>query len=380
MGGGFIPRIALRFRSVLLCCLVLLTITGANRFAQAQPTDADTQTIVLVKQISPFVIMEHGKLSGFSIDLWRELADRAGFKTTYKRVESLVELLDGIENDSADAAIAAVTITAGREAKMDFSHSYFHSGLQVLVRSAEAGIAAQVWSAIVSILTSRTFIAAVGFLLAVLIVSAHIIWLAERRRNEQFAKNYWPGIWDSFWWALVTVTTVGYGDKTPRTHRGRAFAIIWIVFGYIGFVWFTAIITSTVTVSRLTGSITGPDSLAGHRVGTVRRSTSAAWLTENVPGARILPYNVVEKAYDDLIKGEIDAVVYDAPSVLYFSSHKGKSLTHPAGPVFHKEEYGIAIPEGSPLLEKINQALLDLFEDGTYNQLYQKWFESASLK
>jgi len=380
MEGGFILCFAERFRLVLLYCLILLTITGINKLALAQPIDADKQIVVLVKQISPFVIMEHGKLSGFSIDLWRELADRAGFKTTYQSVDSLAELLDGIENDSADAAIAAVTITARRETKMDFSHSYFHSGLQVLVRSAEAGIASQVWATIVSILTSRKFIAAIFFLFTMLVIAAHLIWLLERRRNRQFAKSYWSGIWDSFWWSLVTVTTVGYGDKTPQTHRGRAFAIIWIVFGYLGFIWFTAIVSSTVTVSRLTGSITGPDSLVGHRVGTVRRSTSAAWLSENVPGARILPYTVVDEAYDDLIKGEIEAVVYDAPSVLYFSSHKGKSLTHPAGPVFHKEEYGIAIPEGSPLREKINQALLALIEDGTYDQLYQKWFESASFK
>jgi ABC-type amino acid transport substrate-binding protein len=371
---------AVKVKFALFYCLILLMITGINKFPLAQPVDTDKQIVVLIKQISPFVIIEDGKLSGFSIDLWRELAARAGFKTTYQSVDSLAELLDGIENDSADAAIAAVNITRRREAKMDFSHSYFHSGLQVLVRSSETGIATQVWAVIVSILTSKKFIAAILFLFSMLIVAAHFIWLLERRRNKQFAKGYWFGIWDSFWWSLVTVTTVGYGDKTPKTHRGRAFAIIWIIFGYLGFVWFTAIVSSTVTVSRLTGSITGPDSLAGHRVGTVRRSTSAEWLTENVPGAKILLYNVVDKAYEDLIKGEIEAVVYDAPSVLYFSSHKGKSLTQPVGQVFHMEEYGIAIPQGSPLREKINQALLALFEDGTYTQLYQKWFESVSLK
>jgi len=272
-------------------CLILLTITGINKLATAQSTDADKQTVVVVKQISLFVIIEHGKLSGFSIDLWRELSTRAGFKTTYQSVDSLAELFDGIENDSADAAIAAVTITRGCEAKMDFSHSYFHSGLQVLVRSTETGIATQVWEAIVSILTSKKFIAAIFSLFTMLVVAAHLIWLLERQRNKQFAKSYWSGIWDSLWWSLVTVTTVGYGDKTPQ----RAFAIIWIVFGYLGFIWFTAIVSSTVTVSRLTSSITGPGSLAGHRVGTVRRSTSAAWLSENVPGARILLYNVVER-------------------------------------------------------------------------------------
>ncbi|MEN8245326.1 MAG: transporter substrate-binding domain-containing protein [Thermodesulfobacteriota bacterium] len=373
-------RFAEEFRLALFFCVALLTLTGAGKPAMSQPTKAaDTQVVVLVNQVSPFVIKEQGRLSGFSIDLWRELASRAGFTTTYRFVDSLVELLDGIENDSADAAISAVNITASREAKMDFSHSYFHSGLQVLVRSAEAGIATQVWTTIVSILTSRKFMAAIFFLFAMLVMAAHVIWLLERRRNRHFAKNYWPGVWDAFWWSLVTVTTVGYGDKILRTHPGRAFAVLWIIFGYLGFVWFTAIVSSTVTVSRLTSNITGPGALAGHRVGTVRRSTSAVWLSKNVPGARILLYNVIDKAFDDLINGEIDAVVYDAPSVLYFSSHRGKSLTRPAGPIFHKEEYGIAIPGGSPLREKINQALLALFEDGTYNRLYQKWFESVSL-
>jgi ABC-type amino acid transport substrate-binding protein len=376
---GFILILSRSTKVILLTCLALSTL-AASMPSLAQPAQSDTQIVVLINQISPFVMREHGKLSGFSIDLWSELADRAGFNTTYRFVESLVELLDGIETDSADAAISAVNITKSRETKMDFSHSYFHSGLQVLVRSAEAGIATQVWATIVSILTSQKFFTAIFFFFTVLVITAHIIWLVERRHNDHFSGHYFRGVWDAFWWSLVTVTTVGYGDKIIRTHLGRALAILWIIFGYLGFVWFTAIVSSSVTVSRLTSSISGPSSLPGHRVGTVRSSTSAAWLSENVPGARILLYNVIDKAYDDLISGEIDAVVYDAPSVLYFSSHKGEKLTRPVGPIFHKEEYGIAIPEGSPLRETINQALLTLFEDGTYNRIYQKWFESVELR
>jgi voltage-gated potassium channel len=41
--------------------------------------------------------------------------------------------------------------------------------------------------------------------------------------------------WDGVWWAVTTVTTVGYGEFTPETDAGRVIAIIVMVVG-IGFV------------------------------------------------------------------------------------------------------------------------------------------------
>jgi voltage-gated potassium channel len=41
--------------------------------------------------------------------------------------------------------------------------------------------------------------------------------------------------WDGVWWAITTVTTVGYGDFSPKTAGGRAVAIVVMLIG-IGFV------------------------------------------------------------------------------------------------------------------------------------------------
>jgi voltage-gated potassium channel len=47
--------------------------------------------------------------------------------------------------------------------------------------------------------------------------------------------------WDGVWWALETVTTVGYGDTFPRTDTGKAIAAVVMLVG-IGFV---AVLTAT---------------------------------------------------------------------------------------------------------------------------------------
>jgi polar amino acid transport system substrate-binding protein len=47
------------------------------------------------------------------------------------------------------------------------------------------------------------------------------------------------------------------------------------------------------------------------------------------------------------------------------------------GPVFRPEKYGIAVANGSPLRKSINETLLAMYEDGTYEQIYGKWFSQG---
>ena len=46
------------------------------------------------------------------------------------------------------------------------------------------------------------------------------------------------------------------------------------------------------------------------------------------------------------------------------------------GPIFQPEKYGIALAEGSALRKPINEALLELYDDGTYEKIYAKWFSA----
>ncbi|XP_016362707.1 potassium voltage-gated channel subfamily KQT member 5-like [Sinocyclocheilus anshuiensis] len=67
----------------------------------------------------------------------------------------------------------------------------------------------------------------IGFL--VLIFSSFLVYLVEKEFNKDFATYA-----DALWWGTITLTTIGYGDKTPKTWTGRmlsaGFALLGISF------------------------------------------------------------------------------------------------------------------------------------------------------
>jgi len=75
-----------------------------------------------------------------------------------------------------------------------------------------------------------------------------------------------------------------------------------------------------------------------------------------------------------LTEGEVQAVVFDAPTLQYWAAKQGQGVVRVVGPLFRQEKYAIAVAEGSGLRKRINQALLKIYEDGTYEQIYARWF------
>ena len=329
---------------------------------------------VLTKPIAPFVIRNRDNgISGFSVDLWEAISRHLNAKSEITVLPTLKALLDGVRDGAGDVGIAAITITAERETWLDFSHPYFRSGLQVMVRMEDGGVISQALGVLKGMFSSPSFQLALMGLGVLVILVSHLIWLVERRRNPDFTRSYPLGVWDAIYWTLVTISTVGYGDKTPKTHFGRLIALVLIVFGYVAFAWFTATITSAVTVSELEGVIRGPEDLPGRRVATVEHSTAENYL-RHLPGTAIVTVSRIEDAYALLEAGKVDAVVYDFPALSYYVSHGGEGKVRTTGPIFSHEPYGIAMQEGSPLRESVNQALLHVLESGEYTRIYKKWF------
>lgn len=83
------------------------------------------------------------------------------------------------------------------------------------------------------------------------------------------------------------MTTVGYGDKAPRTVGGRAVGFIWMFTAIIVISFFTATIASSLTLTRLHSRVGGPQDLPHVRVGGLEGSAAVEYLEEQgIRGAR----------------------------------------------------------------------------------------------
>lgn len=129
-----------------------------------------------------------------------------------------------------------------------------------------------------------------------------------------------------------------------------------------------------LTVRADNEAIISEADLAGKKVGTRAGSTSERYLKENHPDADVVAFPGIIEAYLDLEAGRVDAVLYDAPNVRYYVRRDTSTDLKTVGGILRGEQYGMAFPEGSPMVETVNQALKILRENGTYDRIYAKWF------
>ncbi|MXV97998.1 MAG: glycine betaine/L-proline ABC transporter substrate-binding protein ProX [Acidimicrobiaceae bacterium] len=332
---------------------------------------------VAARPLPPFVIYEDRAYSGFEVELVRLVGAQLGMEVEIHAVDTVAKQIDDITRGVAQLGLGGVAITGAREEVADFSVPVLDSGLTILTTNDDSrGLGDRILSFLNAIASSDLPWLLVVFGVAVL-VAAHMIWWLERRHNPDFAVPYRKGIWDSFYWSVVTMSTVGYGDKVARGTRGRVLALIWIALGTLVFASFTASIASSLAVNELRSEISGPDDLLGRRVATVVHSAGESYL----PSIGVGPVVVdrVDDAYRLLSEGEVEAVVFDAPVLQYHAAREGAGEVITVGSDFQRVQYGLMLSEqDAELRERVNLALLDLVESGVYGRLHDGWFGSSS--
>lgn len=118
--------------------------------------------------------------------------------------------------------------------------------------------------------------------------------------------------------------------------------------------------------------IAGKDSLAGKVVGA-QIGTTGAIAVEEIAGATLKTYDDIGLAYQDLINGQVDAVIADDGLAQGYVA-KNSAEIKIVGEPFTDESYGIAVCKtNTELLQKINQGLAAVKEEGLLDQLTQKW-------
>jgi polar amino acid transport system substrate-binding protein len=341
-----------------------------NSVAHAQAGGQELRVVTRV--LPPLVVDQSGKLTGFSIDLWTKIAERLQLTMKYQIAPDVRALLEEVRAGEADLGVAAISITAAREAVFDFSHPILSAGLQIMVRGkGQEGDSNPLWD-LLGLLFSTTILVWLGIALLLILIPAHLVWFLDRGEEDGVvpSKNYIPGIFHAMFWAAGVLAT--QGERMPRQWLARAFSVLWMFTGVVFVAFYTAQLAATLTVQQIQGGINGPDDLPGKKVATTRGSTAAAFLRES--RAQVHEVARIDEAYAALLNKEVDAVVFDAPVLLYYAATEGKGRVHMVGAPFRKEDYGIVFQPGSPLRKQVNNALLALREDGNYQQIYDKWF------
>jgi len=352
----------------LLVMVLALLVAGR---AGAQDSTPKEVLRVGTTTAPPFALKgEDGDWHGISIQLWRELAADLGLDFELQE-RSFTELLEGVEDGSLDAGMAAITITSDREVAMDFTHAFYATGLGIAVPYEGK---AQAWLKAAERFLTLEFLYVIGALLVIMFIAGILVWLFERRRNpEMFGGPAAEGIGSGFWWSVVTMHTVGYGDKAPKTLGGRAVALLWMFTSIVILASVTAAITSSLTISELGGPVTGYSDLKRVRVGTVEGTSGAAFLeAKDIVAAG---YSGSEAGLQALADGEIDAFVQDAPIMMYLVNKDFRGRLQVLPQIFARQYYGIALSSGSDLREPLSRAILRYIRTEDWQALLERYLE-----
>lgn len=364
---------------VLLTQILFLPVLCAQTGETSVDEKNDVRELVVAtRNVPPFSIKDGDQWRGISVDLlnevvkqWNEDADqptRLVFRET-----SLQEMLDLTAEGKVDLASGALTLNFDREERMDFSHPYHSSGLGIAVApDRKSG-----WMAVLSRIFSSTFLQLIGGLFVLFVASGVLMYVVERRANrEQFGRGFWRGAGSGVWWSIVTLTTVGYGDKAPKTLVGRGIAVFWMLSGLLIISSFTAAVTSTLTIGQLQSRVNGMADLPRVRVGTVGDTTSQDFLKRRLIRHRV--FGDLTLALSELESGKLDAVVYDAPMLRFHVAREYPGL-HVLPGVFERQNYAFAMPSDSELREPLNQSILRALNKASWQETLDQYLNTQSL-
>jgi len=157
-------------------------------FLAVLASDASAQKLrVVTRDIEPFSFEQDGRRKGFAIELWDNVARELKLEYDIKLVGSAKDMVAELDDKAADVAVGALSITAEREEKIDFSQPFYESGLQIVVSKKAGGLADPIIS-IIQKLVSWELLAGLAAAMVIMFIISHLVWVYEHPVNEEM----WP--------------------------------------------------------------------------------------------------------------------------------------------------------------------------------------------
>ncbi len=361
-----------RWSAVVLAVLLLGAVPAVAQEQENASRQPDRKPVrVGVHPFPPFVIKtEQGQFAGLCVDLWEDVAQSMDIEYEYVRYSDLPGMVRALDFEEIDIAINPMYVSSVRLNMFDVSQPFFISSVGV----ATTSVTRSQFQAFLQNFFSLDFLKIILLLFGVLLFFGTILWAVERRHNHFQFRPGLRGLLDGLWWAAVTMTTVGYGDKTPKTETGRTIAVVWMFTAVIIVSSFTATIASTLTVNTLAAKIDRLNDLTTvERLGTVGASSTKDFLVAH----DISPsheYKTPAAALRAVANGEVDALVYDRPVMRYLIDTDQVSGDVQLLPVtFNKQYRSFLMPRGSDLREQIDPLLVRRINQASWQDVLEKY-------
>ena len=308
------------------------------------------------------------------MDIWEKIAAANGWGFDYTRFDSIESGLQAITDGSVDILVGNAPINKDNLARVEFSQPFFHSGLQILTTDNQKTIQSRLFSDIKDLMKLEIF----WVILGGIIILTTAVFFFERKHNPDFPKGRKEGIAEAFYYVMTLALTGKSVYKGFPGVLGRMVLLLWVLLGIISVAYVTSSITSAMTVEKLSNTIENPRDLQRKTVAVLADSPAEVFVKN--AGIDEIPVNDIQDAVKELLAKHADAVVADAAVLQSFDFNNPRLPLRVVGRVFQVENYGFAMPIGSPLRMPLNRELAKMQESQQIHTILAGYFGEANVQ
>ncbi len=356
------------FYAFSFCCLISAAL-GADAPAPT-PAPVSPQPIkVAVMDRPPFAMKDKdGEWTGLCVELWENIASELNIPFEYHETD-LEHVISQLADGQLDLAIGEIGVSAERGREVDFTQSFLFFPSAVAL-NRQRGTSQM--SDFLAEMSQHGLMSVVYMMLGTLMVFSLVLWLVERGvHSSHFGGKPIHGFGSALWFAAVTMTTVGYGDKTPQTPLGRFLAFLWMFFGILLVSAFTGAFASSLTVSRLHSDVTRLSDLSRYHTGVLEGSLGHGALS--AMGITVDTFKTPEEGMSALATGQVGAFVTTEASLRYLNHFKYGDRFEVIQLPTTKVAFAMAARPNFPLLREINIALIGETTRMEWENDVQRW-------
>jgi len=339
----------------------------------AAPSDSGSRELVIgIHDKPPYAYLEDGEWQGIGVKLWQMIATTAGYRYRFQPLP-FEQLVPALQSGQVDLVVGEMIVDAQTEKLIDFTQPFLQTSIGVAINRERWRVN---WLQAMIDAWDWTLIRVLAGVAGALFLVALLVWFAERRSESgHFAGRTHHGFGSAIWFAIVTMSGVGYGDKIPMTFLGRFITIIWIFCGLLIMTTFTATVASTVATVQTRSEVTNITNLR-HQMNAVLAGSDAEDVLKE-ENAHLERFETLELALESLVQKRVDTVVGDSVSLRYLIEQNHPRELHLLPLRLTIAHVAFALPQNSSLRETINIALLEILQTPEWQKLVTQYVGDA---